>query len=186
MDITELERELDYVRSRIDILDCVNRYARGMDRLDPEMTNYAFHPDAVLDYGVYVGNPAGFIEYFYDLHRRYHFSTNHMICNHVCDLDGDRAYTETYFAVANNNTHGPAFGLAGGRYVDQFERRNGRWAISVRKCIAEWDATPGIDLVEKLNSIFTDVGHASRDRSDVSYQRPSVIAPERIGINIPV
>jgi hypothetical protein len=177
---------LDFVRSRIEILDCVNKYARGMDRLDPEMTNAAFHADAVLDYGVFVGNPAEFVAYFYDLHRRYHLSTNHMICNHVCELAGERAYAETYFAVANNNREGPAFGLGGGRYVDQFERRDGRWAISVRKCVAEWDATPGLDLVEKLNAIFTQVGHVSRDRDDVSYQRPSVIAAERLGTLIPV
>jgi hypothetical protein len=157
-----------------------------MDRLDPDMTNSAFHADAVLDYGVYVGNPAGFIEYFYDLHRRYHLSTNHMICNHVCELAGETAFTETYFAVANNNRHDPPFGLAGGRYVDQFERRNGRWAISVRKCVAEWDATPGVDLVDKLTTAFTEVGKLSRDREDLSYQRPSVIAPERIGTWIPV
>jgi hypothetical protein len=181
-----LLRTLDYVKSRIDILDCINQYARGMDRLDPDMTNSAFHEDAVLDYGVYVGNPAGFIEYFYDLHRRFHHSTNHMICNHVCELDGDTAHTETYFAVANNNQHGPAFGLAGGRYVDRFERRNGRWAIAVRKCVAEWDSTPGIELVDKLTEAFVAVGKLSRDRSDLSYQRPGRVAPERLGTWIPV
>lgn len=186
MDDAQLLQDLDFVKSRIEILDCINHYTRGMDRLDASMTNAAFHADAVLDYGVYVGDPAGFIAYFYDLHRRYHHSTNHMVCNHVCELDGDVAHTETYFAVANNNRHDPPFGLAGGRYVDKFERRDGRWAIAVRKCIAEWDATPGVDLVEKLGAVFTDVGTASRDRDDASYQRPSVVASERIGINIPV
>jgi hypothetical protein len=157
-----------------------------MDRLDPDMTSAAFHADATLDYGVFVGNPAAFIEYFYDLHRRYHLSTNHMICNHVCQIDGETAYTETYFAVASNNREGPPFGLAGGRYVDQFERRNGRWAITVRKCVAEWDSTPGLELVDKLAAIYTDVGRTSRDRDDLSYQRPSVIAAERMGICVPV
>jgi len=186
MDNSDLISGLDYVRSRLDILDCINHYTRGMDRLDPDMANAAFHADAVLDYGVFVGNPAEFIEYFYDLHRRYHYSTNHMICNHVCELDGDVAHTETYFAVANNNQHAPPFGLGGGRYVDRFERRDGRWAIAVRKCVGEWDATPGIEFVEKLLEVFKQVGEISRDRNDLSYQRPSVVDSARLGTRIPI
>lgn len=183
---TELRKQMDYIRSRMDILDCVNRYARGQDRLDSELTTSAFHPDAVLDFGVFVGDPAAFVDYFYDLHRRYHHSTSHIICNHVCEIDGDRAYAETYFMVTNNNREGKPFHLGGGRYVDQFERRAGRWAIAVRKCIAEWNADSGGDLAEKLGSLHTDVGRISRDRDDVSYERPMTVPAERLGLRVPV
>lgn len=181
-----LEATLDYVKSRTDILDCINRYPRIVDRFDPDVLFSVFHEDAVLDYGVLVGGPREFMEYFHELHRRYHVSTSHMILNHVCELDGDVAYTETYFAVANNNRHDPPFVLAGGRYIDQFERRNGRWAIARRKCVSEWDATPGTELVRKLNEIFVNVGKVSRDKSDVSYERPLAIAKDRIGTRIGV
>ena len=75
-------------------LDCVNRYTRGMDRLDRESALSAFHEDATLEYGVFAGTPAEFFDYFRELHLHHHKSTNHMICNHVCELDGDTAHTE--------------------------------------------------------------------------------------------
>jgi hypothetical protein len=180
------EATLDYVKSRWDIVDCVNRYTRGMDRLDRESALSAFHDDAVLDYGVFVGSPTEFFDYFSDLHRHHHHSTNHMICNHVCELDGDTAHTETYFAVANNNVGDPPFSLAGGRYVDRFERRDGRWAIAARLCMGEWDATPGNELAETLIAKFKEVFSISRDRNDASYRRPLNVDPARIGTNISV
>jgi hypothetical protein len=186
MDQSELEASFDYVRSRLDILDCVNRYTRGMDRLDRDSALSAFHEDAQLEYGVFAGTPTQFFDYFEELHRNYHHSTNHMICNHVCELDGDTAHTETYFAVATNNVDLPPFGLAGGRYVDRFERRDGRWAIAARVCIGEWDSTPGHEMAEALLAKFREVTSISRDRVDVSYQRPLTIAPERMGTNIAI
>jgi hypothetical protein len=174
--------DLDYLRSRLDILDCVNRYARGQDRLDSEFTLSAFHPDAVLDYGVFVGNPQEFVDYFFDFHRRHQTSTFHNILNHVCELDGDVAHTETYFFCAINNVVAPHFHMGGGRYIDRFERRNGRWAISARKCVGEWSAVDDTtDAVQGIHEGFAGVGHISRDREDLSYQRPSMVRPERIG-----
>lgn len=62
--MSELEATLDYVKSRMDILDCCNRYTRGMDRLDRDSALSAFHEDAILEYGVFVGSPAEFFDYF--------------------------------------------------------------------------------------------------------------------------
>jgi hypothetical protein len=177
---------LDYLKSRMDILDCVNRYTRGVDRLDAEAALSVFHEDAIVDYGVLVGGPRDFVDYFFSHHRRHHFSTNHMICNHNCELDGDVAHAETYFAVATRNRGTPAFGLVGGRYVDRFERREGRWAIVTRKCIGEWSATSGDERVAKLSELFRDVAVVSRDHDDASYERPLTIRPERFGTNVPL
>ncbi len=187
MDNAEIEATLDYVKSRMDIHDCVARYTRGMDRLDRASALSAFHEDAVLEYGVFVGSPAEFFDYFEKLHRSHHKSTNHNICNHVCEIDGDTAHTETYFAVANNNVSGAPCSLAGGRYVDRFERRNGRWAIATRVCVGEWDATPGGNaLAETLIAKFREIISISRDRDDVSYQRPLTVPAERIGTTLSV
>jgi hypothetical protein len=40
---------------RADILDCVQRYARGIDRHDVELVASCYHPDAIDDHGLYVG-----------------------------------------------------------------------------------------------------------------------------------
>ncbi|MCW1429693.1 nuclear transport factor 2 family protein [Novosphingobium sp. JCM 18896] len=183
---TDPAATLDFVKSRIDILDCVNRYTRGMDRLDRDSALSAFHADAQLEYGVFVGSPAEFFDYFAELHRHHHKSTNHNICNHVCELDGDTAHTETYFAVANIGASGD-FALAGGRYVDRFERRDGRWAIATRVCVGEWDATPGGNpMAETMIAKFREIVPIARDSSDVSYQRPLAIPAERLGMRMTV
>lgn len=66
--------------------------------------------------------------------------------------------------------------VSGGRYVDRFERRDGRWAIAARVCLVEWqsDATSLLspELVEFLDTVQT----VARDTSDNSYDRPLVIA----------
>ena len=104
--------DLDGVRSRIEILDCIHRCARGVDRLDEAEVLSAYHPDAVDDHGTFVGSPEGFVEYFFDLHRKAHTSTSHIINNHLCELDGDTAHTETYYTFASMNAYGPPVTLA--------------------------------------------------------------------------
>jgi hypothetical protein len=170
----------DDLRSRAEILDCIYRYARGVDRLDRDVLLSAYHPDAVDDHGVFVGSPEGFVEFFFDLHRKEHVSTHHIIANHLCEIDGDTAHAETYYIFASVNTRGAPTTLAGGRYIDRFERRDGRWAIAVRKCVRGWNMTPEAAVSEAIGAAFAQVGQVSRDLGDLSYDRPLTVAPERI------
>ena len=59
-----------------------------------------------------------------------------MIFNTSVELRGDVAHTETYWQFFGENRVKPNI-LAIGRYVDRFERRDGRWAIAARVCISE-------------------------------------------------
>jgi hypothetical protein len=179
-------REPDDLRSRQEILDCIYRVARGVDRLDRELVLSGYHPDAVDDHGTFVGSAEGFVDYFFDLHRRAHHSTAHIINNHLCELDGDTAHAETYYIFASMNAYGPPVTLAGGRYIDRFERRDGRWAIAVRKCVPGWNTTPDAAVSEAMREAFKGVGHISRDRDDLSYERPLSVAPERLGLRQPI
>ena len=169
----------DYLASRLEILDCIHRIARGVDRLDQDIFRSGYHADAMLDFGTMVGTPQRFIDFFFDLHARMHRATAHTICNHVCDIDGESAHAETYWIFASENACGIPTTVAGGRYFDRFERRQGRWAIALRKCFPTWNLTPDNDVSKQIAAAFAGVGHASRDRSDLSYDRPSVLAPGR-------
>ena len=51
----ELLARLRNLADRQDILDCLNRFSRGMDRFDRELFLSAFHPDATIAAGVFVG-----------------------------------------------------------------------------------------------------------------------------------
>jgi hypothetical protein len=53
MDAERLAR-LERLADRQDILDCLTRFSRGMDRFDRELFLSAFHPDATIAAGVFV------------------------------------------------------------------------------------------------------------------------------------
>jgi SnoaL-like domain len=44
------------------IRQCLNRYARGVDRFDRDIVLSPFHSDAIDEHGKSVGSPSQFIE----------------------------------------------------------------------------------------------------------------------------
>jgi SnoaL-like domain len=156
------------------ILDCIHRYTRGMDRHDKEMALSAYHPDAIDDHGLYCGVAKDFIDWacrFHDEHQTLH---HHYVTNHSVELDGDTAHAETYwlFVGVNRGEQAPTM-MSGGRYIDRFERRNGRWAIAARACIIEWqgELTPA-NAPAEFKAAAVAAGVPAWNKSDISYQRP--------------
>ncbi|HXK22899.1 MAG TPA: nuclear transport factor 2 family protein [Myxococcota bacterium] len=166
--LARLERLLD----RQDILDCLVRFSRGMDRFDRELFLSAFHPDAVIAAGEFVGGPRELYDWASELHAQGQTSTQHDLLNHTCDLDGDLAHTETYYLFVGRNRDASNW-IAGGRYIDRLERRDGVWKIALRTNAIEWSGT-----LPSLPIPFADVpgihanGAPSRSKDDPSYQRP--------------
>src|SRR5689334_6963777 len=99
------------------IRDCLARYCRGCDRLDRELILSAYHPDAIDEHGKFVGIPDEFVEWVIDMHTNAHLSSQHIILNHLCELKGNVAHTETYFMFVSMNKKGKPVTLGGGRYV---------------------------------------------------------------------
>jgi hypothetical protein len=167
---------LEKLADRQDILDCLTRVSRGIDRFDRDLFVNAYHPDALIDSGAYVNDPGT----VYDGagrggHEAGQSATMHGILNHACDLDGDTAHCETYFYFSGANKDGTNW-LAGGRYLDRFECRNGEWKIAFRYTILEWSSVvPGIivPLFENVKDMRVN-GTPSRSKDDPSYRRPLV------------
>jgi hypothetical protein len=134
------------------------------------------------DHATFVGNPEEFVAYFFDVHRQAHKKTAHFIGNHLCEIEGDTAHAETYYIFSSENVDGPPYSMAGGRYIDRFERRNGRWAIAIRKCVLTWDSTPDSPVSQFMTQAFAGVGHNSRDHEDLSYDRPLTMTMERLAL----
>ena len=164
--------KLDALLDRTEILDCIHRYARGMDRLDRALARSAYHDDAIDDHGGFVGQVDKFLDWAFDYHagqiRHQHYVTNHSV-----ELDGDKAHAETYylFIGTDRNPEVPVLAV-GGRYIDRFERRDGRWAIAARVCLVEWQTSLKSDLPEAAFEFMAAVGTVARDKSDSSYDRP--------------
>ena len=168
------DARLEQLLDRQDILDCLVRFSRGMDRFDRELFLSAFHPDAVIAAGEFVGGPADLYDWASALHRQGQAATHHNLLNHSCDIDGDSAHTETYYLFVGRNRDDTNW-LAGGRYIDRLERREGQWRIALRTNAVEWSS-----MFPALPLPFADVpgielnGSPSRSKDDPSYHRPLV------------
>jgi hypothetical protein len=171
MDAEQLAR-LEYLADRQDILDCLNRFSRGMDRFDGALFLSAFHPDATIAAGAFVGGPKDLYKWARALHDAGQAATHHGLLNHNCDIDGATAHTETYYLFVGRNRDQTNW-IAGGRYLDQLEKRNGQWRIALRTNVIEWSG-----LVPTMPLPFSDApdihvnGAPARDSSDPSYLRP--------------
>lgn len=168
IDPTRLEALLD----RQDILDCLVRFSRGMDRFDRELFLSAFHGDAVISAGDFVGGPEALYDWARELHEQGQSATQHDLLNHSCDLDGDTAHCETYYLFIGRNRDRSNW-LAGGRYIDRLERRQGEWRIALRCNAVEWSgAVEGGELPFADVSDLDANGPVARSREDISYLRP--------------
>ncbi len=167
--LARFEQMLD----RQDIFDCLQRISRGIDRFDREMFLSGYHPDAVIDAGALVGDPARVYESGAALHEEGQVSTLHNLMNHYCEIEGKTAHTETYFEYVGRNRDGSNW-AAGGRYLDRLERRDGEWRVAFRMTIMEWSGTtPGneVPLFEGVDDVYAN-GTPSRSREDPAYRRP--------------
>jgi len=173
---------LESVLDRQDILDTLTRFSRAMDRFDRDLFLSAFHPDAIIAAGSFVGGPVDLYDWSTEMHAQGQKATHHNLLNHTCDIDGDTAHTETYYLFAARNLDDSNW-IAGGRYIDRLERRDGQWRIALRTNAIEWSG-----MVPSMEIPFADVpgvhdnGAPSRSASDPSYTRPLINVRET---NIP-
>jgi hypothetical protein len=132
--------KLDLLFSRSAIQDLLARYCRALDRGDIDLLRSVYWPDGHDDHGMYVGNIADFVEFSMSTLRTMK-RTMHLIANCVIDFDdADHARSETYIVAWHDIEAGlgDTHLVAGGRYLDKFERRDGEWRIIERTQLADW------------------------------------------------
>lgn len=168
----ELIEFLQNQKDRQEITDCLLRYCRGIDRHDKELMASAYHPDAVDQHGFTTAVSDVFCEKAINMHAEIQTNHQHGISNVSLDIDGDMAHGETYFYFWGENLQGPPL-IAFGRYIDRFEKRDGKWAIAYRVCITEKSgyflSSNNLPEVEKLSK---STGPSEWNKSDLSYARP--------------
>jgi len=164
----ELAARVQYLADRQEILDRITGYGRGLDRLDPDLIRSAFHGDGIDDHGAFVGKVDEFVPWAIECEAAFRL-THHGISSHSCEIDGDTAHCESYihFFVAFSDR--PVIGAGGGRYIDRLERREGRWAITVRRFVLDW--TYEVPSSEWLGPEWS-ASLPKRSREDLAYQRP--------------
>jgi hypothetical protein len=141
--------DLQLLSDRAEIADVVNRFAHMVDRHRWDLVDQVFHKDATSRFLNSVRTVDEFLANGRNLLGPLS-GTLHQTGNMLIDVQGDTAWCETYVtafhAVPTTAPQGafwggrdePYEGLAGGRYVDRLERREGRWRIAERQTLVEW------------------------------------------------
>lgn len=146
------------------IYEVVMRYCRGIDRLDFDLVRDAYHPDAIDHHTGFDGNVDDFITWV-EPKLRAIGGTMHHIGNHLVELHGDFAVSESYSTAAHWGG-GEGIGMvnftSGCRYVDLMERRDGKWAIAERWAVREWTRSDA----GRLTLPESDGPRGRRDGSD--------------------
>lgn len=170
---TPVSPELQDLIDREQIRQCMTRYTRGIDRLDPDLIRTAFHPDAIdIHSKEHGGSPQDFLDWWVPTQARREVS-QHYVTNYAIDIEGDTAHVESYWFMPVKMKDQDKAWLVGGRYNDRVERRNGAWKIALRLVHIEWT----LDCQATRLPGFTDLGIGARNRSDPSYQRPLQVPP---------
>jgi len=156
------------------IVDCVNRYARGVDRDDAELIGSAYHPDAVEDHGAFIGGVDDLVPFLAMAHRPFD-GYQRFVTNFSIDVaeSGDEAHAESYYLCILRRDEKGKLLANGGRYVDRLAKRDGEWRIARRVVVMEWEGT-----IEGGAPRMGGGVPPRRDRDDVSYQRPLEVVRE--------
>ena len=144
--------------------DTLMRYARGVDRCDPELVRSTYHADAYDDHGGYQGDAAGFIDWVKPTVMDTFSCTMHKLGNCLIEVRGNVAFAETY-AVAHHvqaEIGVPSDMIMGVRYIDRLEDRGDGWKIAHRRMAFEWERSVQIGSQEE----YAGFSRGQRDGSD--------------------
>jgi hypothetical protein len=179
-ELAELKATVGYLKDRQDILDCIQRESRARDRQDTAQINSCWWEDGVDEHGAVVNFAPDYAERANAGHRGAFNFTSHNITNHLCELDGNTAYCESYVVGGLAWKNGKTTSLGIGRYIDQMEKRGGEWRILVRRCTIEMTLDGDANWVNSDPVKGFLKGQWSLD--DPSYERPIKWKPKEEGI----
>lgn len=135
-----MDAQLADLLDRDAIRRAVISLARGEDRRDAALISSAYWPDSVTDYGVFKGS---FDEYLAWVVPGAEAITNtqHVLGQSHVELAGTAARVETQVISYHRIDYGGGDEhdtCIGGRYLDEFEKRDGEWRIAARTMLYDW------------------------------------------------
>jgi hypothetical protein len=137
-----LSPALQALLDRQAITEVLYLYCRACDRADEALMHSCFHPGSLHRHGGFNGTSADFVAMATKIIARARV-TKHTLTNVLVELDGDRAFSESHYC-AYHRLVAPGTGVeednfSGGRYLDRFERRDGRWRIVERLGLLDYE-----------------------------------------------
>ncbi|MBY0421728.1 MAG: nuclear transport factor 2 family protein [Parvularculaceae bacterium] len=168
-----LKRDVQRLKDRQAILDCVSAHARGHDRFDVDLLTACYHPDGVDEHGAAaVHRGPDYAAWANAVHAGGSQLCLHNITTHTCEIDGDVAHAESYVLVGLLNPDGKSARFINGRYLDRLEKRDGAWRIALRRCTVDVLIAGDASILALPQFKAGGYIRGARDGSDPSYARP--------------
>ena len=158
---------LENVAHQMAIREVLATHSRGIDRNDAKILKAAYWPDAQVDYGSFKGSAYDFADLIGPALSSAYELTQHILGQTVFRLKETRAVTESY-VHARHLVHGAHEELNfAGRYLDQFELREGQWKILHRQVVMDWCRRAGVED-ERESDAFGALAKGKHDVDDPS------------------
>jgi hypothetical protein len=170
--LAALEAQMQEVKDRQAILDCIKRNSRGNDRFDVALITSSYHPDGVHELGQKQISGREYGEHANHAHSALFDGHLHNVTMHMCEIDGDIAHAESYNIGLFMDKGSETARILAGRYLDRLERRDGEWRIVLRRATVEiaLEGKALLPMGKPLpNSAYLK---GSRGHTDPSYERP--------------
>jgi hypothetical protein len=169
-----------------ELLDLLSLRATGADRYDPDLMRACHPADGTDNHGTYQGLMHGFIASLAQAQKLGPpcLSKEHVIGNALYEFRGDDVFVESYH-VAHERFIEAGRGVdyrIGGRYLDTFRCRDGRWLIQHRDIVYDWSRVSAVP--DASGDVRDEPAHltGTRDLHDPRYKFGRVqrgVLPER-------
>jgi len=123
------------------------RYCEAADTADEALLRCVFHVDGIDEHaGMFAGTIDELAPKMVKMHEKFSV-TQHLISNVVINIKGDIANTRCQITAHHRyQDQGKPYHLvAGGRYNDRLEKRDGVWRIAHRITHMDWSLTQPVE-----------------------------------------
>ena len=170
--MSEVNGKIQEILDKESIRDLVHIYCRAADRHDHELMRTLYHEDAHDDHGSFFkGKAMEFIDLLPEIQKSMGI-LHHNVTTHNIHLMGNKAEGETYILafhqVLRDDQQFDV--LIGGRYFDEYEKRNGIWKFSSRAVDADWAYVNDPSKVNLVHPMIEGANIGTPNSQDPSYK----------------
>ena len=171
--MSDIDSKIQEILDKESIRELVCTYCRAADRHDNDLMRSLYHEDAYDDHGSFFkGKAMEFIDLLPEIQKSMGI-LHHNVTTHNIKLNGDKAEGETYIIAFHQvlTEEGNYDVLIGGRYFDEYEKRNNLWKFSSRAVDADWVYVNDPSKVNLTHSMIQGADIGSPNKNDPSYER---------------